>query len=66
MGMQVCEMPGHSVSCSQEVKKEQEVEPDYQISTPTPMMAFSNKVLLPEGPTAFPKQLLAEDQCSDT
>lgn len=61
MGRQVCEVPGHSVSCSQEVKKEQEVEPDYQISTPTPMTAFFIKVLPPEGPTAFPKQLPAED-----
>lgn len=66
MGRQVCKVPGHSASCSQEIKREQEVEPDYQISAPTPMTAFSIKVLLPEGPTAFPKQLLSENQCSDT
>lgn len=66
MERQVCEVPGHSVSCSQEIRGEQEVESDYPISTPTPMTAFSTKVLRPEGPTAFPKQLLAENQCSDT
>lgn len=45
MGRQVCEVPGHSVSCSREIKRELEVEPYYQISAPTPMTASSTKVL---------------------